>query len=152
LLGVAACGIVCLFVAVLSSRTGFGLVVRGLANNPALLGQQGHNVRYIRGIVFFLSGLIGALAALLSAFGQGFTANSGITMLLLGVVAVILGGRTFIVGPVVAGLSLGIIRSAVTWFGSATWQEPLTFLMLVVALYLQPRRLAKLPASEDVML
>jgi branched-chain amino acid transport system permease protein len=115
-----------------------GLQFRALADNPDELALRGYNIRRLRLLAFGVSGLLGAVSALLTAYDIGFDPHVGLSALLLAVVAVIIGGRQSFVGPVVGGILLGVVRSEVVWFLSARWQEAVTFGLLALFLYVRP--------------
>ena len=118
--------------------TNHGLRLRALADNPVEFALLGYSVDRHRLFSFGLSGLVGATAALLMAYDVGFDPHGGLYLLLLGVVAVIIGGRGSFLGPVVAGLLLGVLRAQVVWHLSARWQDVITFLILAGFLYVRP--------------
>lgn len=120
-------------------RTDLGLQFRALSDNPAQLSLMGFNIRWLRILVFALSGLFTSLAAILLAADIGFDAHGGLSAVLIGMVATIIGGSGSFVGPVVGAIILGTIRAQVTWHTSARWEEAATFLILVLFLFLRPQ-------------
>lgn len=118
-----------------------GLQFRSLADNPVQLALFGYNIRVLRLIAFAISGLLGGTASILTAYDVGFDPHGGLHALLLGVVAVIVGGRGAWFGPIVAGVLLGLARAFVVWQFSARWQDAATFLILVLFLFLRPQGL-----------
>ncbi|MBI5463661.1 MAG: branched-chain amino acid ABC transporter permease [Ignavibacteriales bacterium] len=120
-------------------RTDLGLRLRALSDNPVQLSLMGYDIRRLRILVFALSGLFTALAAILIATDVGFDPHGGLTVVLLAIVATIIGGRGSFIGPVVGGIMLGIIRAQVTWYTSARWEEAATFLLLVLFLFFRPQ-------------
>ncbi len=118
-----------------------GLRFRALADNPVQLALFGYNVRRLRFLAFSLAGLFAAVASLVLAFDLGFDPHGGLQALLLAIVAVIIGGRDSFVGPVIAGFLLGVIRAEVVWYASARWQDAVTYLLLVLFLFLRPHGL-----------
>jgi branched-chain amino acid transport system permease protein len=118
-----------------------GLQFRALADNPTQLALFGYNIRALRLVAFALSGLLASVASLLTAYDIGFSAHDGLHALLLGIVAVIVGGRGTWFGPLVAGVLLGLIRAFVIWQFSARWQDAATFAVLVAFLFLRPQGL-----------
>ena len=118
-----------------------GLRLRGLAENPVEMQLRGHNVVMLRIVAFSASGILAACASITRAHDLGFSAHGGLNMLLVAVVAVIVGGRHSFVGPVLAGLLLGLARAGTVWFFSARWEAATTFLILAVFLLLRPQGL-----------
>ena len=122
-------------------RAKLGLQFRALADNPVQLALFGYDIRRLRLLAFALSGLLASVAAVLNAFDLGFDAHGGLHALLLGVVAVIVGGRGTWFGPLLAGILLGLCRAFVVWQFSARWQDAATFAILVAVLFLRPQGL-----------
>ena len=122
-------------------RSMLGLQFRALADNPIQLALFGYNIRNLRLLAFALSGLVASVAALLTAYDIGFDAHGGLHALVLGIVAVIVGGRGTWFGPLLAGIILGLCRAFVVWEFSARWQEAATFGILVAVLFLRPQGL-----------
>jgi branched-chain amino acid transport system permease protein len=122
-------------------RSDLGLRFRALADNPQEMALRGYDVRWLRLLAFGISGFLASAASLCTAFDLGFEPHSGLPTLLLAVVAMIIGGRSSFVGPLVGGLLLGLIRSEVVWYLSARWQEAVTFFLLAAFLLLRPQGL-----------
>ncbi len=119
--------------------TKIGLEFRALANNEKEFALRGYNVRLVRLTGFAVSGLLCSISSLLTAYDVGFDPHGGLAATLLAVVAVIIGGRPSFAGPVVGAILLGLIRSEVTWFFSARWEEAVTFALLALFLLVRPQ-------------
>jgi branched-chain amino acid transport system permease protein len=119
-------------------KTNLGLQFRALADNPIELALRGYNTDRLRLLAFGMSGLLCGVSASSVAFDVGFDPHVGLQNALLAAVAVIVGGRSSFVGPVLGGLVLGILRSQVVWFMSARWQDAVTFLLLAAFLLFRP--------------
>ncbi|MBL7204158.1 MAG: branched-chain amino acid ABC transporter permease [Desulfobacteraceae bacterium] len=115
-----------------------GLRFRALAENPEEFVLRGYNVNHIRLLTFGLSGVFCSTSALLVSYDIGFDPHGGLQAVLLAIVAVIIGGRGSFFGVVIGGLLLGVVRAEVVWFFSARWQEAVTFIFLVIFLFLRP--------------
>ena len=118
--------------------TGAGLRFRAVAENALEFALRGHSVRRARVSAFALSGLLASTSSLLVASDIGFDPHRGLPALLPSVVATIVGGRMSFMGAVAGGIILGIVRSEVVWHMSARWQEPATFLILIVFMLVRP--------------
>ena len=116
-----------------------GLQLRALADNPTELALRGYNIRFLRLVSFFISGLLCSSVSLLVAYDLGFDPNGGLSMMLLSVVATIVGGRNTYLGPVLGGLCIGLLRMEVTWFIAARWKEMMTLLLLAFFLFFRPQ-------------
>lgn len=122
--------------AVLLRYGDMGLRLRALAANPDLMNIYGHDVRALRRYAFGIAGLLAAAVSLLSASDVGFDPNGGMRAALIGMTAVLLGGRRWIfVGPAWAAIALGIVRALVVWFISARWEDAITFALVICYLF-----------------
>jgi branched-chain amino acid transport system permease protein len=116
-----------------------GLELRALADNPILVSLLGRNVRTLRRWIFGLSAALASIAALAVAWDVGFDPQVGLKAVLLGMVAMIIGGTGSFIGPFVGGVLLGVLRAEVVWFGSARWEEAVTFTLLGLFLFFRPQ-------------
>lgn len=122
-------------------RANRGLELRALADNPILVSLLGRNVYALRRWVFGLSAVLAAIAASAQAWDVGFDPHVGLKAVLLGMVAMIIGGTGSFVGPLLGGILLGVVRAEVVWFGSARWEEAVTFTLLALFLFFRPQGL-----------
>jgi branched-chain amino acid transport system permease protein len=118
-----------------------GLRLRALSANAVECQLRGIDVGQIRATAYGVAGLLGAASGLLAARGSGFDPNGGFQAGLVAIAALIIGGRSSLLGPIVGAVMLGMIRSAAVWELSAGWQEPVTFLVLAAFLLLRPKGL-----------
>lgn len=118
--------------------TDLGLRFRALADNPVEMALRGHNTSRLRIVAFGLAGGFASAATMMVAFDIGFDTNGGLSALLLAVVAMIIGGRRSFLGPVVAGVALGILRSGAVWYVSARTQDAVTFSLAALFLVFFP--------------
>jgi branched-chain amino acid transport system permease protein len=119
--------------------TDIGLTFRALADNPKEVALRGYNVNSLRLLAFGISGLLAAIAALLEAQSFGFYPYGGLDAIIVAVTAAIIGGRTSLLGPVLAGFLIGFLRAEVIWTMSAQWQDGITFVLLMAFLILRPQ-------------
>jgi branched-subunit amino acid ABC-type transport system permease component len=118
--------------------TRIGTRLRALADNPKRFALLGFNVATHRMIAFGVAGAFAAAASLLSAYDIGFDPHRGLPALLVGVVAVIAGGRSSFAAPVAAALILGVLQAQVRWNGSSSWVDATTFAILAACLLFVP--------------
>jgi branched-subunit amino acid ABC-type transport system permease component len=78
----------------------------------------------------------------MTANDVGFDPNVGLSAVLVGFAATVLGGTTSLWGPIAAGLSLGVVRAAIGWTAGAEWVDAGTFSLLVVSLIVLPHGLS----------
>lgn len=115
-----------------------GVLFRALADNAEEVAVRGHDVNRLRLLAFGLSGLLCSCGSLLLAYDKGFGPYGGLTAILLAVVAMIIGGRTTFIGPIVGGIVLGLIREETAYLLASRWQDLMTFLVLALFLLLRP--------------
>lgn len=139
ILGAAVAALVVICALIGSHLTGFGLRIRGLADNPDELALRGYNIDGLRLISFVFSGLLCSSASLIAAYDIGFDPQRGLSAILPAAVAVFFGGTSTIWGPVVGGLSLGLVGALILWTVSAQWQQPVTFAAVIILLLVSPR-------------
>lgn len=120
------------------NKTDGGLKFMALLDNPVQLSLMGYDVSRLRLLAFGISGMLTAVAAMLTAMDIGFDPHGGLSAVLLAIVATIIGGKGSFIGPVIGGVLLGVIRSQVVWYTSARWQDSITFLILILFLFFRP--------------
>lgn len=119
--------------------THLGRTLRAIANDPYLAQVVGINVKNTRICIFAMGSALAAVGAMLISADVGIEPTMGIGVLLVAVVAVIVGGGEIVGGAVLGGLMLGLIQNLAVWKIPGTWQELLTFLILIVFLLFRPR-------------
>lgn len=118
--------------------TGLGLRLRALADDDKQFARYGYDPRVYRLVGFSVAGLFVGSASLVTAYDVGFDLYGGLHALLLAVAAVIIGGRTSFIGPIIGGVLLGLVREQVAWSLSPLWQDAITFLLLAAFLLFRP--------------
>jgi len=121
--------------------TKFGLRTRALSNNDELFEVMGFNLNTTRLLVFAISGVFLALGSCLSAYDIGMDPHVGMPLLINAMVAMIIGGVGRFNACILGGLMLGLLQALVVWKFSANWQNAITFLALLVFLFLRPQGL-----------
>lgn len=122
-------------------RTAAGRTWRAAADNPALATVLGMDVRGARTVASGLGAAFAGLAGYLQALDLGADPNAGFAAVLAAAVATVLGGVGVFLAPVAGALLLAVLRSMVVWYGSAKWEDAVTFGLLVALLVLRPQGL-----------
>jgi branched-chain amino acid transport system permease protein len=134
-LAVVACAVAVLVSKVfLVDKTRMGLVLRAVADSPELAEVSGIDFDRAMGVAFCLGSFLAGVAGLFRAFDVGMTPTMGLPMLLLGVVAVVLGGKGGTLGVAVASFLLALIQQVAAWQFGAHWEETAAFLLLLAFL------------------
>ena len=138
----------------LLQRTLFGISLRAAAEDfgaAALMGVKGDRV--IRG-AFALSGLLAGVAGVFWLMRTGTAEpNAGLTPLLFGVIAAIVGGLGSLTGAVLGGLALGIVSALLRGFlpdDVAGLTEGFLFVLVALLFVVRPQGLVTVRRAERV--
>jgi branched-chain amino acid transport system permease protein len=123
----------------LVDKTRIGLALRAVADSPELARVSGVEFDKTMGIAFCLGSFLAGAAGLFRAFDVGMTPTMGLPMLLLGVVAVVLGGNGRTLGIAVASLLLATFQQVAGWQLGTHWEETVAFLLLLAFLVYRPQ-------------
>jgi branched-chain amino acid transport system permease protein len=124
------------------SRSSWGIRLRAVSCDEILYSTLGYNVNSSRVVVFLLSGAFIALAGCLTVYDVGLDPHMGMNVLINAMVAMIIGGVGRFGTCVAGGMILGILQSMVVFQFSSNWQNAITFLVLLIFLFLRPQGLA----------
>jgi len=126
-------------VALWLKKSKMGKAMRAVANDAELAeisGIDSHNV--ILWTFAIGSGLAG-VAGILVALDVDMTPTMGMNVLMMGVVAVIIGGVGSIPGVALGALLLGLAQHLGVWKISSQWQDAIAFIILFVFLLVRPQ-------------
>jgi branched-chain amino acid transport system permease protein len=116
-----------------------GIMIRGMRDNPDLLSVMGISPRKIRWFVFSIGSVFAGVASILNGLDVGIDPNIGMSALLNGAVAVVIGGVGIFEGSFLGAILLGSLQSLVIWKASARWQDTITFILLIILLLIRPQ-------------
>ena len=122
--------------------TNWGLRLKALSADEVLFETLGYSTNRTRIVVFLVSGIFIALASCLSAYDVGLDPNMGMSVLIYAIVAMIIGGVGKFSTCIVGGLSLGVLQSLTVYQFASNWQNAVTFLVLLILLFLRPQGIA----------
>ncbi|MHA1587863.1 MAG: branched-chain amino acid ABC transporter permease, partial [Candidatus Thorarchaeota archaeon] len=123
----------------LVDRRRIGLALRAVADSPELAKVSGIDFDKTIGIAFCLGSALASSVGILKAFDVGMTPTMGLPMLLLGVVAVVVGGNGKVLGVAIASLLLATFQQAAGWQLGTHWEAAAAFLLLLVVLLCRPQ-------------
>lgn len=138
---VIGCALLLIFLVVLK-WTNWGIRLRALSADETLFSTLGYNPNATRTWVFLLSGAFIAAASCLTVYDVGMDPNMGMTVLINAVVAMIVGGVGRYGTCILGGLTLGVLQSLTVYWFSSNWQNAVTFLLLLILLFLRPQGIA----------
>lgn len=126
----------CLFGWLRASK--IGKFIRALSCNSTLATISGINTDKVIFQTYGLAAAIMSLAGALFAFDLDMYPTMGMNGLLLGVVAVIVGGVGSIPGVSLGALLLGFAQHFGIWNIGSQWQDAIAFIILFIFLLIRP--------------
>jgi branched-chain amino acid transport system permease protein len=131
------------------SKTKWGLAIRAASYNLRVTGLMGVNVNRLIAIVFFVAGMMAAVAGIfLSARYTLFPQLGGITTKAF--VAAVIGGLGSLPGAVAGSLILGLAEMLTTGFLSSQFRDLIVFFLLIATLIVRPAGLFGKSVGEKV--
>ena len=112
--------------------------MRAVANNPELARISGIESDRVILSTFALGSALAGIAGILVALDVDMTPTMGMNALMMGVVAVIVGGVGSIPGVALAALLLGMAQHLGVWYISSQWQDAIAFVILLTFLLFRP--------------
>jgi len=123
----------------LVDRTRVGLALRAIADSPELAKVSGIEFDKTMGLAFCLGSFLASAVGISRALDVGMTPTMGLPMLLLGVVAVVVGGNGKAIGLAVASVLLASFQQVAGWQFGTHWEETAAFLLLLAFLLCRPQ-------------
>jgi len=124
---------------VLLYKTQFGKAIRAISDDEEVARIIGINTNKIIGYVFFIGSAIAGFAGILIGFDVGIEPTMGLSLLLKGVIASIIGGIGNIYGGVLGAFLLGFVENFGIWKISGEWKDAIAFALLITFLIFRPR-------------
>lgn len=132
----------------LVDRTRVGLALMAIADSPELAKVSGINFDRAMGTAFCLGSFLASAVGISRALDVGMTPTMGLPMLLLGVVAVVLGGNGKALGVAVASILLASFQQIAGWQFGTRWEETTAFLLLLGFLLWRPQGILGRPLPK----
>ena len=133
--------VLCLIIWPYLRFTKAGRLYRAISSSQELAIISGIRVDRILLISFIIGSILAGLAGILIGYDLDATPRMGFNMLLIGIVAVIIGGIGSIPGAMVGGLLIGLIQHATVSLLSSRWEGAITFIVLLFFLLVRPHGL-----------
>jgi branched-chain amino acid transport system permease protein len=119
--------------------TMFGKAVKAVGDDEEVSKIVGINTPRIIGWVFAIGSGIAGLAGILVGFDTGIEPTMGLSLLLKGVIASIIGGIGNVYGGVLGAFLLGFIENFGIWKISGEWKDAIAFAVLILFLLFRPQ-------------
>lgn len=126
----------------LISITNWGIRLRVLSEGGGLNENSGDNMSNTRTMVFLLSGVFIAISACLSLYDIGFSPYTGIEVFITAIMAMFIGGVGRYGTCVLGGIILGVLQAVTSYYLSSSWNNAVTFILLLIILFLRPQGIA----------
>ncbi len=124
---------------IILNKTRLGRAIRATSQDLEAARLAGVNVAHIYGITFGIGTALASAAGTLWAILFPISPTMGGHLTLKSFVVCIVGGLGTMMGPIVGGLTLGIVESLGTnWFG-ITYESLISFTILVLVLIIRPK-------------
>ncbi len=121
----------------------FGKAVKAVGDDEEVSKIVGIDTVKIIGWVFFIGSAIAGLAGILVGFDTGIEPTMGLSLLLKGVIAAIIGGIGNVYGGVLGAFLLGFIENFGIWKISGEWKDAIAFGVLIIFLLWRPQGILK---------
>jgi len=115
-----------------------GKAMRAVASDSELSNLSGIKSDRIILISFAIGSALAGIAGILVALDVDMTPTMGMNMLLMGVVAMIIGGVGSIWGIVLGSLLLATAQNLAVWYISSQWMDAVAFGILLLFLLFKP--------------
>ncbi len=125
------------------NKTIFGKAIKAVSDDEEVSKIVGINTEKIIGVVFFIGSAIAGLAGILVGFDTGIEPTMGMSLLLKGVIASIIGGIGNIYGGVIGAFLLGFVENFGIWQISGEWKDAIAFGVLIIFLLFRPQGILK---------
>jgi branched-chain amino acid transport system permease protein len=127
-----------ILVATFLKRTKTGKAMRAVANDSELADISGIDSGSVFLRTFAFGSALAGVAGILVALDVDMTPTMGMNALLMGVVAVIIGGAGSIPGVALGALLLALAQNFGVWKISSQWQDTIAFVILLIFLLFRP--------------
>ena len=116
-----------------------GKAMRAVASDGELSKLSGIKSDRIILISFAIGSALAGIAGILVALDVDMTPTMGMNLLLMGVVAMIIGGVGNIWGIVLGSLLLATAQNLAVWYISSQWMDATAFIILLIFLLFRPQ-------------
>lgn len=127
-----------------------GIAMRACSYNSRAAGLVGIDVRRMVFFSFMISSAMGAMAGIIVAPLTMTAYDVGVMLGLKGFCAAIIGGMSSGVATVVGGLVLGVLESLGSGLISSGYKDAISFIILLLLLFIRPQGLFGKAESERV--
>lgn len=122
-------------------KTHYGKSVVAISDDIEVAQVIGIDTRKVITQTFVLCSSIAGFAGVLIGLDTGVEPNMGLTLLLKGIIAAVIGGIGNVGGAILGALLLGVVENFGIWKISGEWKDAIAFGLLIVFLIFRPKGL-----------
>lgn len=130
--------------------TKLGKAMRALADDRQIASTLGINVEKTITATFVISALLAGIAGILVALEQNLVHGMGLSVILKGLTASIVGGIGNVPAALVGGFLIGIVENIGIWFLPSGYKDAIAFIILLLFLLFRPKGLFGTKTREEV--
>ena len=119
--------------------TRFGKAVKAISDDEEVAQIVGIDSEKIIGRVFFIGAAIAGVAGIATGFDTGLQPTLGLSILLKGIIAAVVGGLGNTYGGVAGAFLLAAIETLGAWQFSGEWRDTIAFVVLISFLLARPQ-------------
>jgi branched-chain amino acid transport system permease protein len=143
--------VVCAGVAILRiiGRSPFGVTLAAIRDNPSRTSAIGVDVHAFQLAAFVISGVFVGIAGVLQAFFHRgmFPDAAGFKLTADALVAIVLGGAQYFMGPIVGAIVFGVLRLSIPQL-TVYWSSVVGIIIIVIALFRPAGLMSLFPAKD----
>ncbi len=128
---------------ILLKYTKFGKAVRAVSDDETVAKIVGINTDKVISAIFVIGSAIAGYAGIMVGLDTGIEPTMGLSLLLKGVIAAIIGGVGSIYGGVLGAFVLAFIENFGIWKISGEWKDAIAFGVLLIFLLFRPQGIIK---------
>lgn len=148
---IATAVVVLISVILFMKKTRIGIAMQAVASDADLANISGINSERVILWAFAIGSGLAGLAGILYALDVDMTPTMGMPILMMGIVAMIVGGAGSIPGIALGALLLGFAKNFGAYYIGSQWQDAIAFMILLVFLIFRPQGfLGKKVRSSEV--
>ena len=129
--------------ALMMKKTMFGKAVAAIQDDEEVSRMVGIDTGHVIRIVSFIGSAIAGVAGILIGFDTGIEPTMGMSLLLKGTIASIVGGVGSLYGGFLGAFFLGFAENFGIWKVSGEWKDAIAFGVLIVFLLIRPQGIIK---------
>ncbi len=125
------------------SFTAYGKSIRAVSDDIQVASLIGIRVERVIIVVFIIASACASLAGVFTGFDTGLQPTIGLSLLLKGATAGIIGGLGTLEGAFLGAFILGIVENLGIWHIPSEWKDAIAFSLLILFLLFRPTGLIK---------